>query len=418
MEELQVINHWLNSGKTSFLSDNSLDESFFFVHTDIVSFIEDFINLHKAVPSHNTVLSNFDEDYNVIENLDPMSYLSKSMIERKAFSKFKHVIEDSFSKIEQDKIFDILNQMRSEIDDIVKLDNDKVEPYDWVSDAVERYEQYMERHGKEGMAGLPTGFNGLDEITGGWREDDLIMILGRVNEGKSLVGLFFSYIVWRHQLSIGSNKPIIFFSTEMSELELAYRLDTLRCHFSNRQLNEGRLVNPENYKEYLESLAKEETPFLIYTHKTNGDKPFKPSRIRAVIEDKEPALVVIDQLYDLEDERYHREIRHRVVEITRKLRDINLNSKTPVIIVNQAGRGAVSNKSDPEATPDLEHTQESDMPAQKASKVISLRLLDEGTKLKLTFKKGRAAKKNLSVYARVDIDTGLWTEESEESMNF
>ena len=64
--------------------------------------------------------------------------------------------------------------------------------YDWVKNALDRYKQYMEKHGKEGIPGLPTGHSMLDSLTGGWRDDDLILLSGRTNE-KSLVGLILLF---------------------------------------------------------------------------------------------------------------------------------------------------------------------------------------------------------------------------------
>ena len=91
-------------------------------------------------------------------------------------------------------------------------------------------------------------------------------------------------------MKANANIPVIYISTEMPEIELAYRLDTLRAHFSNMELNFGRLTDLEAYKEYLEELEKRNS-LLILTELNNG-KPSTPNDIRCIIENECPGLLL------------------------------------------------------------------------------------------------------------------------------
>ena len=131
-----------------------------------------------------------------------------------------------------------------------------------------------------------------------------------------------------------------------------------------------------------------------------------------------PWLIVIDQLYDLSDGTGEREIRKRIVNISNSIRDINLYTRTPIIWVAQAGRDSAKEaKKDSLVSPELHHVQESDTPAQKSTKVITLRLINNEV-FKLSLKKNRGGKRDKDVYLRADIDRGYYGEIEEEALAF
>jgi replicative DNA helicase len=68
------------------------------------------------------------------------------------------------------------------------------------------------------ITGTPSGFRDLDAITGGFQPGNLIIIAARPGMGKS--GLVAN--VAEH-VAVKENKPVAFFSLEMSEMEIAQR---------------------------------------------------------------------------------------------------------------------------------------------------------------------------------------------------
>lgn len=416
IEELQLINHWLITKDIGFLRKLGIDRSYFFVLNDVVGWIDDFVVKTGQLPSQETVATEF-EDFKKMTSLEPVEYLSSVLRENKAYTEYRPILTTNAQLVNDGKTIEAMWKMRSDIDNLLRTYSTKMTRYDWVKNAIERYEKYMEKHGMEGLQGLPSGIPALDALTGGWKDDDLILLSGRTNEGKSLVGGFFAYHVWQYVQKAKVNAPIIYITTEMPELEISYRLDTLRAHFSNRALNEGRLVDPDAYREYLEELEKKDSSFLILSQEANGGRPFTPTDIRAIIESEKPAFICIDQLYDISDGTGERDIRRRIVNVSNAIREINLYTKTPTMLIAQAGRDAArAAKKDPNATPELFDIQESDNPAQKATRVITLRLVNDIFKLSL--KKNRGGVKDKDVFMRANIDTGIWEEVSAESLAF
>lgn len=418
LEELQLINKWLETKNIGFLRSLGLDNSYFPVCKEIVDWIDQFANRTGQLPTVNTVACEFPDDFKVYKELEPTEYLVKCLKEQKAFTEFRPVLVRAAESLNDGQAIEAMWNMKDNIDRLLRTYTNKMTRYDWVKNALERYEKYMEKHGKEGIAGINTGINKLDELTGGWLDDDLILLFGRTGNGKSLVSEWFSYHAWRYVQKAGRNDCVIIFSTEMPELQVSYRLDTLRSHFSNRELNEGRLKDPDLYREYLEELQKKDSSLLILSQEANGGKPFRPTDIRAIIESERPAFVCIDQLYDIADDAGEKDIRKRIVNVSNAIRDINLYTKTPTLLISQAGREAAKTaKKDSDATPELHENQESDNPAQKATRVITLRLI-KNELFKLSLKKNRGGPTNVDVFMRADIDSGIWEEVSMEESVF
>lgn len=416
-DEIQLINHYINSRDINFLVNNNIDSSFFISTPDIVKWIDEYARRNNSLPTIETVESKF-EDFEIIEELDAVPYLVDELKRNKIYVEYRPLLMQSAEMMAEGKVVEAINKMRIDIETITRLYTGKIERYDWVKDAESRYEEYLKTHNSEGLTGISTGINKLDDLTGGWREDDLILIAGRLGEGKSLVSIFFAYQAWWNFLKANINAPVIYISTEMPELEVAYRLDTMRSHFSNRELNQGKLQDVEAYKEYLKELEKKNNSLLILTEDSNKGKPFTANDIRSIIESERPGLIVIDQLYDLSDGTGERDIRKRIVNVSNQIRDVNLYTKTPTIWVAQAGRDSAREaKRDVKASPELFHVQESDTPAQKSTKVITLRLINNEV-IKLSLKKNRGGEKDEDIYLRADIDRGYYGEIEEEALAF
>lgn len=417
IEELQLVNHWLKEKDPAFLSKLGIDSSYFFVLGDVVHWIENHRDNNKGnIPTSDLVSVEFD-DFRKLTDLDDTEYLVKVLKEQKAYTEYAPALQRGAEMLNQGKTMESMFLLRSELDNILKKYSTKVGSYDWIKDAVSRYDEYMKKHGSTGLAGLTTGIPKLDDLTGGWVEDDLILLAGRLNEGKSLLGSFFAFNVWMQMKKANVDRPVVFISTEMSALEVSYRLDTMKAHFSNKALREGKLTDPSVYLEYLETLSKESSSFIIMSQESNGGNPFKTTDIHAIVESEKPAFLVVDQLYDVVDARSEWDIRRRIVNVTRELRDINLMTKTPTMLLAQAGRDAAREaRKNAQATPEVDSIQESDNPAQKATRVLTLRKISDTFKLSL--KKNRSGKKDEDVYLRADIDTGVFEPTSEEELVF
>ena len=69
------------------------------------------------------------------------------------------------------------------------------------------------------IKGIPSGFRSLDDITGGWKKGDLIVVGSRPYVGKTAFGLNVAV-----NAAMNKNMPVMYYSLEMSTEYIAKRL--------------------------------------------------------------------------------------------------------------------------------------------------------------------------------------------------
>jgi len=419
MYELFYLNHWINSGDPSFNSKNKLLPEWLNQESvGLFDFVRDHCSKYGKPPTHRLMKENF-EQYVEFEStdLDPPKAIIESIKGTYVDSKITPILTKMVESSREPLSFvESVRQAISDMQEVVSRVSSGSDLYSWVSSSLSRYEQYMETHGEDGVKGYPTGLGTIDELIGGISNDDLLLITARMGEGKSLLGDYIGHSVWNYLVKNNIKNPILCINTEMTVKQVAYRLDTLKFHISNNALRFGKVADVEAYREYLERLSTFDTDYYIVTQDMFG-RNITPMDISAMIEEKTPALVIVDQLYDISDGTGEKDIRKRIVNVSNSLRRINLEYGIPFVVMAQAGReSAKAVKKDPSATPELDHIQESDNPAQKATKVLALRLSNDI--MTMALKKNRDGQKGENVFFKVDIDKGLWMEMEEATVNF
>lgn len=417
-EELSALNLWVDSQDPAFIVKNKLDASHFMLLGYMYEYVSNFANTYKKLPTHQTLSIEF-EDYKQVEKPEPISYIVTSLNEKKIYTQFRPVLTKQVELMGEGKTIESMQAMRLSIDKLLAENSvGGSSVYSWTQDALERYERLLDKQNNPDSKGIPTGINGLDELTGGWFQEDLIALQARTNSGKSLIGAHFVFNAWKHVKLLGLNQPVVLFSTEMPAYEVAYRLDTMKGHFSNTALSQGKLKELDLYKEFLEELKSGKNNLMIFDIESNNGKPFNQNDVIRVMQSENPYFCCIDLITDLVDINGERDIRKKIVNVTLDVRAANLATKTPTLIVAQSTRESGKNmKKDKNATPDLEDVGESDILVTKPTKVISLRMIDDNM-FKMTLKKARGSKKMVDFLLRGDIDTWRLEEIAPETAVF
>ena len=193
----------------------------------------------------------------------------------------------------------------------------------------------------------------------------------------------------------------------MSRTSIAFRFDALHRNFSNSLLSAGR-VNEQHYKDYLELLKKNPTPFFVVTPKDLGG-PATVSQLRDFAERNNIKVLGVDQYSLMRDERARKGQQTRLdyAHISEDLFLLSERLKIPVIAAAQANRAAMTKEDDKVLAPKIEHLAESDAVAQNSSKVISIKNTD-GI-LEMNVLKNRDGAKGFTLTYRWDIDAGTFT---------
>jgi len=112
--------------------------------------------------------------------------------------------------------------------------------------------------GKEGLSGIPSGFDKVDKLTSGWQPSDLIIIAARPGMGKTALTLSMA-----RNMAVNSGAPVAFFSLEMSSVQLITRLISSETGLSSEKLRTGKLEKHEWEQLNVKVKALEKAPLFI-----------------------------------------------------------------------------------------------------------------------------------------------------------
>ena len=184
------------------------------------------------------------------------------------------------------------------------------------------------------LPGLSTTFTDLDAITQGFHPADLIIVAGRPSMGKTAFSLSMAKNIAK-QFNVG----VAFFSLEMTQQQLVYRLLATETGINASRLRAGRVSKREWYEinkmtKYLSQLNFfiDDTPNI-----TVSEIQLKVKKLRRS-KDKNLGLVVIDYLQLLELTGRTENRVQEVSKITRLLKKLAREVNLPVIVLSQLSR--------------------------------------------------------------------------------
>jgi replicative DNA helicase len=254
-------------------------------------------------------------------------------IQRDIISIAGELIEDAFD--ETSDVLELLDRSEQRLFDITSGNIKK--NFESSSDLVKQaLEHIRDISNKEGVSGVPSGFNGIDKITGGWQNSDLIIIAARPGMGKTAFVLSMA-----RSVSIKYNVPIAIFSLEMSSVQLITRMISSETQISSEDLRKGKLTNAQ-WQELTRKVDKlEKAP--IYIDDTPSISIFDlRAKCRRLKSTKDIQLIVIDYLQLMTAGQGNKGVGNREQEIStisRSLKAIAKELNVPVIALSQVNRG-------------------------------------------------------------------------------
>ena len=392
MIELQVLSRVLKERNASILTLNGITEDYFITYPDEYAFIMDHIREYGNVPDKETFLSKFS-NFTIVDVTESDKYLIETFNEEHLYSLMVPVINKLADIIQTDSRA-AAEYLQSQLPSLVQ--NNVVLGVDIVSQAKERLREWQERRDNKERFCIPTGFEELDEITGGWqRGEEFGVLFARTGQGKSWILIKTLEHAWKIGKRVGLIEP------EMSAIKTGYRFDTLSGNISNSALTRGE--DAPDYDKYIEQLSKNGTPFFVASPK-DFRRNITVSKLRAFIESNKLDILGVDGISYLKDERKQRGDNRTtgLTNISEDLMDLSIELKIPIIVVCQSNREGAK---DDEA-PDLENIRDSDGIAYNASTVIAAR--QKGPGIELTIRKNRNGKSGDKLIYLWDIDKGTF----------
>jgi replicative DNA helicase len=214
-----------------------------------------------------------------------------------------------------------------------------------------------------GLAGLSTGMRSLDAKLGGLTAGDLIILAGRPSMGKT--GLATS--IAQNIVTADKASPVVFFSLEMGESELAARILASMTGIPSWRMRKGEL-NQAEITKLVDARRKYASAPLHIDGSGSLTIPQIVSRARKMKRKHGVELIVVDYLQLLSGGAYRGNNRTAEVgEVSRALKGIAKELRVPVLALSQLSRNVESRE---DKRPQLSDLRESGSIEQDADIVM------------------------------------------------
>ena len=231
---------------------------------------------------------------------------------------------------------------------------------------LQEFQTLMDIKNKKVEVGIPTGFNQLDEYTGGLKAGEMFVLAARPSIGKTSLGLnIIANIVYR----CPNPRPVAFFSLEMTDRQIARRLLCTEAQMSEKEFWNGSFRDADLHR--LTAAASKIRNAKLYIDPTGGltisELRAKARRLKS---EHHIELIVIDYLQLMHaDTRLDRQL--EVAEISGGIKKLAKDLQIPVLVLAQLNR-EVDKNSSPNARPKLANLRDSGAIEQDADVVAFL----------------------------------------------
>ena len=228
---------------------------------------------------------------------------------------------------------------------------------------VESFLRIQEGQDSEGLTGLATGFEGLDDYTGGFQKTNLIVLAARPGVGKTSLALNIA-----HNVAVDHGRAVAVFSLEMSAMELCERLMCSQARVSSHKLRTSRLSGEEMAKLVTAAGVLEKADIFIDDSSDLNMFELR-AKARRLFSKTPPSLIIVDYLQLMAGDSRAESRQQEVANISRSLKQLARELEVPVIAVSQLNRAPESSAS---GEPHLSHLRESGAIEQDADLVLFL----------------------------------------------
>ena len=393
MIQLQFLNQLLNTGDSSLLITNNLDDTFFSDYKQEYKFIKEHLDKYNTIPDKITFASKFP-DFDFVQVHESKNYL----IDELFLDKQKRFLASTFNQVrsllQEGKTEEALNLYTSASDVAIKAKH--MQCTDLLTDT-SRYNDYIERCHDFNKFYVRTGFKELDQLIGGWdRMEELATLVARPGVGKSWCLIKCATAALEQGLKVG------IYSGEMSARKVGYRFDTIVSHISNYKITKGIDGLQNEYKQYIDSLKTKYTGCIKVLTPQDIGGPAGVTSLRAFVEKENLDILFVDQHSLLEDDRHGRSPVEKASNISKDLKNLQVLKHIPIIAVSQQNR----NDTEEGAIIDVSRIAQADRIGQDSTIVLFFEQKDNVLTMHLAKSRDSVAGKKIQ-YA-IDLDKGIF----------
>lgn len=227
-------------------------------------------------------------------------------------------------------IFDLLNEAEAGLFEISEHKYKKT--YLSLAEIVTKTVDNIDRIRHSEVPGIPTGYNTLNVLTGGFQNSDLIIIAARPGVGKTAFGLSLTYNIAKYY-----QKAVGFFSLEMKAEQIVIRLLSQESKIDVARLRTGRYKKDEepNLSKAIRALAGmkifiDDTP-AISLHELRA-------KARRMISENKVEIIFVDYLQLMQGPSNAESREREISYISRGLKALAKELDVPIIALAQLNR--------------------------------------------------------------------------------
>ncbi|MEX2659996.1 MAG: replicative DNA helicase, partial [Acidimicrobiales bacterium] len=183
------------------------------------------------------------------------------------------------------------------------------------------------------ITGLPTGYDDLDEVLSGLQPSNLVVVGARPAMGKSAFALGMAA-----HAALQARRPVLFFSLEMSHLDLTTRLIASEARVDSARMRNGRLAETDwpKISHAIGRLA--EAPLFIDDNPQLTIMEIRAKARRLKAKEGDLGLVVVDYLQLMTGRGSAENRQVEISEISRGLKILARELECPVVALSQLSR--------------------------------------------------------------------------------
>lgn len=199
-----------------------------------------------------------------------------------------------------------------------------------VSDTVRAIEKLY--YNKDEYTGVPTGFTDLDHMTSGFQDSEFIIIGARPSVGKTALALTMAA-----NIAIRRQKPVGFFTLEMSAMALMQRLVASEASIGSQTIRTG-MLKPTDFHNLTEAASRiYEAPLWISD--TPGMRLLDlRAQARRMVSQNGVSIIFIDYITLISSENNDLPRHEQIAEVSRSLKALARELEIPIVALSQVTR--------------------------------------------------------------------------------
>src|SRR5690606_3670771 len=233
-------------------------------------------------------------NYTLTDSAEPLPYLLDRLKDRWVVGVYDLALNEAVSHLQANRL-DAVHKSLSGALSTIQGQSTPMLDVDVTLTAAQRMDRYRSLASRDnGLVGITTGFWALDEVCGGLRPGQFVIIGGPPKAGKSTVLLWMAMSA--HQVA----KVPMFVGFEMSVEEQEERIDSIRAGVSASRLRDGTL--PPKYLSRVEAAARRMELMRPFWLSTDSLASCTVSGLAAKAKKLRPDILFVDGMYLMQDD--------------------------------------------------------------------------------------------------------------------